>query len=173
MPQPLAFCPVPRCSRSRPSEAKAPPIMATLFPPIEPLPGADDKAAEEAFFAAAAPNTDKVSSSAYPSTPWPARAQPLSDVDHPRAGAGILCQHPRARPMAAGADRRGIRLSAKIIGRHPRSKRPASASNSRFRPPPADQLGNASKPAGAWLLAVVAGKRRHARRQPGRRAPRL
>ncbi len=58
--------------RIAPSEAKAPPIVATLFPPIEPLPGADDKAAEDAFLAAAARDTGKPSPSVYPSIPWPA-----------------------------------------------------------------------------------------------------
>ncbi len=55
--------------RIEPSEAKAPPVMATIFPPIEPLPGADNASAAENFTSAVPAAATHIADL---SMPWPA-----------------------------------------------------------------------------------------------------
>ncbi len=56
--------------QAEPSEAKAPPILATVFPPIEPIAGAAETAAPDNFATAAPPVMAR--GAAYASMPWPA-----------------------------------------------------------------------------------------------------
>jgi hypothetical protein len=92
-----------------PSQAKAPPIMATVFPPIEPLAAAPDEAAAQSFTPAAIGVAASPSRPHYAPIPWPARPARYRTQIIPEpapafyASVPALDQWPLARLAAASS----------------------------------------------------------------------